>query len=196
MIARNATIENLQQALTAVNSKYAGNVTFNRIEQKTRNAVQFTLRVVSSHGKGARLSQSVNRNGNRKHMTAACWHVHGHFFEELLAVAPRAVITTGYDPTTGRKLRITADGGNWQDRNIGSQAYPLMYSDACECGPHMTYRNLATAEVRMIPQSSLTADCWSVQFRGLSACDGCEYNGTNECGGGATLAAMKQAAGK
>ena len=39
----------------------------------------------------------------------------------------------------------------------------------------------------VVDQSTLTSDCWTVQFVGLSACDTCEYRNTPECGGGDTL---------
>jgi len=42
-----------------------------------------------------------------------------------------------------------------------------------------------------IDQSKLTADCWLVQFNGLQACTTCEYQGTDDCGGGKTLQALK-----
>ena len=38
-----------------------------------------------------------------------------------------------------------------------------------------------------IDQNTLTSDCWSIQINGLSACTKCEYNNTDECGGGETL---------
>ena len=41
--------------------------------------------------------------------------------------------------------------------------------------------------VKMISQSDLTADCWSVQAWGLRACRACEIRGTDECGGKAIL---------
>lgn len=42
-------------------------------------------------------------------------------------------------------------------------------------------------KTKIIPQSSLTSDCWLVQFRGFNACAECpEYLGL-ECGGGKTL---------
>lgn len=50
---------------------------------------------------------------------------------------------------------------------------------------------LVPVESRIIDQSTLTTDCWMVQFRGLDACDECEYRDTNECGGGDTLEEMK-----
>lgn len=42
-------------------------------------------------------------------------------------------------------------------------------------------------EVRYVPQSHLTSDCWSIQFWGLEECMTCEYKNTPDCGGGETL---------
>jgi len=39
------------------------------------------------------------------------------------------------------------------------------------------------SNMRSIPQSDLTGECWTVQMQGLSACDRCEYKDTKECGG-------------
>ena len=36
---------------------------------------------------------------------------------------------------------------------------------------------------RSIPQSKLTSECWTIQFRGLDACETCEFKDTKECGG-------------
>lgn len=38
-------------------------------------------------------------------------------------------------------------------------------------------------ETRLIPQKHLTSECWMVQFRGLKACEECEFKDTSECGG-------------
>jgi len=35
----------------------------------------------------------------------------------------------------------------------------------------------------LIDQKNLTAECWSVQFRGLEACKTCDVKDTSECGG-------------
>lgn len=46
---------------------------------------------------------------------------------------------------------------------------------------------LSNPKVKIIDQSTLTSDCWLVQFDGLIACKSCEAYGTNDCGGGNTL---------
>lgn len=41
-----------------------------------------------------------------------------------------------------------------------------------------------------IEQSSLTSDCWLIQFNGIKECETCVYKNTEECGGGQTLVKM------
>lgn len=122
MKAYNVTHEQITAALAAVNVRYAGNVRFNRFDP-ARTHVNFTLRVTDSHGPGAKSGFSGRAT------VAACWHAHGHFFEELLKLAPAVRIVTRGGPGAV----ITAAGGNWQDCNIGSEARPLYYSEACHC---------------------------------------------------------------
>ena len=115
----NANIEQLEKALEAVNKRYKGNVKFKRLEPNGRR-VNFTLTVKSAKDPGGR------RGFSGKRVAAACWHVHGHFFEELFKINSEAWISSG-----GSK--ITKERGNWQDRNIGSMIKPLYYSEACDC---------------------------------------------------------------
>jgi hypothetical protein len=49
---------------------------------------------------------------------------------------------------------------------------------------------------KVIDQSTLTSDCWLVQFNGLSACEKCKEKGKRSCGGGKTLKKIKQEASK
>lgn len=119
----NTNRENLQKALDTVNKAYDNNIEFNNFQRLSDNRYRVTLRVKSSHGKGARLGFYQNPNtGNRKHLISACWHVHGEFFDAL----PEGTrIQTG--------TIVTYPGAIWQDRNIGSLMNPLMFSDACDC---------------------------------------------------------------
>jgi hypothetical protein len=50
---------------------------------------------------------------------------------------------------------------------------------------------MVIAETKVIDQSKLTGDCFYVQINGLEACKTCEFRGTDECGGGATLKKLK-----
>lgn len=129
MEARNVQRSDLQAALDATNTLYEDNIRFKRIDALNTAATRwrFTLTVESSKAPGARRSASAIRPDRR--IAAACWHVHGHFFEALFAAAPDARIKAGAHTITGP----TAANGNWQDWQIGSLAYPIMYSDACDC---------------------------------------------------------------
>jgi len=42
---------------------------------------------------------------------------------------------------------------------------------------------LVVTESKQIDQSELTADCWLIQFDGLSACKDCELLNKPDCGG-------------
>ena len=116
---KNTTKQNLEAALQGTNTTFNNNVVFDRFEQKGKNFF-VTLKVKDSHKAGAR------RGFAGKRMVAACWHVYGTFFDEVLKFNDNAVIVA-----MGKK--ITLGRGNWEDKNIGSIAQPLMYSDACDC---------------------------------------------------------------
>lgn len=120
MYAKNTNGQELEMALMAINRLYDGNVKFKRGPEPKGKRLLFTLTVHDSHGKGGRLSHT------RRRICAACWHVHGDFFDALFAINPDAEVTA-----IGRK--ITAEDGNWQDQNIGSQFQPMYHSEACEC---------------------------------------------------------------
>lgn len=123
MIAKNCSTKDMERALSGVNKKYKGNVEFNRFEPHGKH-IAFTLRVKSSKGPGHRVGFY-----NSRRLVSACWHVHGHFFEELFKVNPEAVVISRWVENG----KITRYGGNWQDRNIGSMMRPLMLSEACDC---------------------------------------------------------------
>ena len=124
MIIR-ATKQELEQALAKVNERYDNNITWNTFEQLNQSGTRFrvTLRVKDSKGKGHKNGYSGRRTIN------ACWHVHGYFFEALLAINPDIVIKTA-----GRT--VDKNGGNWEDWNIGSLMCPRYFSEACECGAY------------------------------------------------------------
>ena len=117
------TSGDLVRALAHVNDKYAGNIEFNRFDKGG-----FTLRVKDHTGPGHRLHLSYNLGGlySQKRSHSACWHVHGDFFDALFEINPGAVIYS-------RGKRITVEDGNWEDSNIGSQMFPVYFSESCEC---------------------------------------------------------------
>ena len=125
MIARKTTVDELNQALNIVNAKYDNNVEFRDIH-RNGSAIRFTLKVKDSKKAGHRLGFQKNKNGNRRRINSACWHVHGDFFDTLFNINPQATIRS-------RGNLITTNGGNWIDDNIGSMMEPLYFSEACDC---------------------------------------------------------------
>lgn len=122
MIAKNVTLEQLNAALAATNTKHGYSLIWNASPtplNAKRTRWRFTLRSARSGIRGARMSWS-GRN-----TVAASWHAHGHFFEAVLDAAPDAEIVTGL---LGHKV-INRAGGNWQDANVGSQMCPARISD-------------------------------------------------------------------
>lgn len=110
----NATINQLKQALSEVNNRYDGNISFNTLEQKTSKRVTFTLKAISGKP-GSRLSHSGRK------LPKASWHVHGHLFDALFSIDRNIYILS-----QGKK--ITYDSGNWNDQNIGSVYSPVQFS--------------------------------------------------------------------
>lgn len=130
MQVSNSNMQELTQALAIVNKKYNGNIEFKRLETKGRKVI-FTLKVKSGlkldkNGivKGAAKSGSQFNYGRRT--GGACWHVHGEFFDALLAINPKAVIVSMIGT-------INKDGGNWVDKEVGSVMYPSFMSENCDC---------------------------------------------------------------
>ncbi len=115
----NASENELNKALELTNKEFEGNITFKRFERSGKQ-MNFTLTVKSRYEEGARRGYQGQR------VAAACWHVHGTFFDHLLDVNPEAVIKTTF-------ATIDKIGGNWQDKQVGSLMNPCYYSEMCDC---------------------------------------------------------------
>ena len=133
----NFSWEQLEAALEAVNLIYAGNVKLIRGTERPAWR-RFTPRVNDSKGPGAKLFITWSHT---RRSVAACWHVHGDFFDALWNL-PHAR-TMAYYIESGRAGRMRGPCDNWQDFNIGAPIAPLLYSQSCECGPEL--RDLARA---------------------------------------------------
>lgn len=123
----NFSREQLEAALAVVNVRYAGNVRLIHGTETSRWR-RFTLRVNSSRGPGAKISMSSF--GNRRSV-AACWFVHGDFFDALWNLPGGRVGAYYIEAAKVGRMRGPAD--NWQDFIIGSQFRPVMFSRSCEC---------------------------------------------------------------
>jgi hypothetical protein len=123
----NCNENELHEALKRTNGYFAGNIEFRELEQTGKRSFRGTLTVKDSRGPGSRTSPfNFNPSGNPHRIKAACWHVHGVFFDELMAVNEDVKIRSNGTKIEGGK-------GNWADRNIGSITYPVYYSEACDC---------------------------------------------------------------
>lgn len=120
MLVRHVTSDQLYKALRKTNESYDGNIVFKRSPEKFGMRIRFTLTVNSTSKPGHRLGFQGQK------VSAACWHVHGKFFDNLFAINPDAEILSN-----GQK--ITASHGNWVDRNLGVIDKPVFYSKLCEC---------------------------------------------------------------
>jgi hypothetical protein len=116
----------LLSVLKTVNKSYKGNLTFNYTTQK-RNHVQFTMRVASSHGRGARLGHTG------RHIVAACWHAHRDLMRAIFAKHPDARLVSCQAVYNGRN-RFEQEFERTGDKNIGSIVQPMYYREACERG--------------------------------------------------------------
>ena len=119
MVIKNTTQVEMHEALKALNIKYDNNIIFEYIKPIGRRQ-QFRLRVKDSNNKGAR------RGTTGRRMINACWHTHGHYYEELFKVQPDAIIKAA-------QFTIDKDQGNWQDWNAGSRIDPQYMSELCNC---------------------------------------------------------------
>lgn len=144
MIIKNVTQSELELALKKLNELYndpcferdwelreiirnEGNIIWNRFEQRG-NRFHVTLKCRSRWASGHRIHQKPFGNVKEgfTRSKSACWHVHGDAFDIIIAINENAVIKSA-------KRTIDKNGGNWQDWNIGSMIYPMVFSQACEC---------------------------------------------------------------
>ena len=132
MIIR-TTPEALEQALAETSERFGGNITYRRTpdpqskaaERGERGRYALTITVRDSKGEGTSRDPVHGRR-----ISAACWHVHGYYFERILAADPDAVIRAGMSGAV-----IDRDGGNWNDYSRGSLYYPTDASEWCDHGP-------------------------------------------------------------
>lgn len=127
MKVKGISLEQLEIALQEVNKKYENNIIWNREPEMKGNFIHFTIKCRDSKKSGHRYHITYFFDEiKQKRGISACWHVHGDLFDIIWDIDPNVIIDTG-------ALRMTSKQDNWQDRNIGSRMYPVMYSESCEC---------------------------------------------------------------
>ena len=125
MKIKNCTQDNLLKALDIVNKKYNDNIKFKYIEQLSDKLFKLRLSICDSHSTGTKIGYRGRR------VTAACWHVHGNFFDALLKENPQITITVGGLPTI--KVKDGKVINNWIDYGGGCGLYPSYASEECNC---------------------------------------------------------------
>lgn len=93
--------------------------------------IKFTLRR-GSNTKYQKVSRSFH--GDRK-TGSVCLHGHYHFFKECFQFAPQA----SFESAWYGKIVHTADTlednyDRMRDFEVGSQVYPVLLNDCCDCG--------------------------------------------------------------
>ncbi len=146
MLIRNVTRNDIMAALAKTNEKFVGNIIIKalapaghtrtgwekwRVQLGVHSAkrakdplVDTPFGVFRLAAPGARIRAGWGQSREHHRLAAACWHVFGTFFD---ALPPRAEIFV-----SGEK-GIHHPGDEWQDRNIGCVAEPMLYSEACDC---------------------------------------------------------------
>ena len=127
----NVPLHELRAALSSVSCLYEGNLIFNRLEQR-RNHVIFTLRVLRSGAPGHRLGFSRTSKGNRRRLTAACWHAHRDLLALVFERFPCVKLVSAVATYRGRD-DFESNHGFTGYNNIGSVMEPLYHHNACEC---------------------------------------------------------------
>jgi len=129
MKTRNITTNQLQSALDKINLElYDGNITMDIDERFTSKGLprhKVKIGVKDSHKVGG----SYNPYSER-HIAAACWHVFGHFFDELGEVCDDDALVELMDYDYQRRIVHPKDH-DWLDLNVGSAFYPMYQSDKC-----------------------------------------------------------------
>lgn len=135
----NVNEKEINKAIDVVNKQFEDNIYIKEYEylNKSKSGIGFTVKfklgVKDSSKAGSRRSiMMVNKDGSRRKLAIACYHVHGVFFDALMDINKKAEVRL----SGNRKIYIDQDGdliGNWEDWQVGSYMYPVMISEACEC---------------------------------------------------------------
>lgn len=122
----NTTFEDIRKALARVNKRFDDNICFKSgptFLNQTGTSFNVTLTVLDSRGPGARRGFQRRKDGKRRRLSAACWHVHGYFMYYLNRKA--AIVSLGHR---------SGPSGPWRDWQVGSQFDPVYMSGLCDCG--------------------------------------------------------------
>ncbi len=148
MLIRGATCEDIEAALDVANEQFRGNLRFKELEDKSgpRSAgFKVRLDVDDLEGPGCRrgyLACVYGHADKPRRFRSACYHGVGAWMVALLERAPNATIESGSMHLRGGHYRgargFLRDYQSVGDNNVGSQTYPIAFSEACNCHEHGT----------------------------------------------------------
>ena len=129
MKTRNITVKQLETALENINRElYDNNIKMDIREKYTSGGLprhSVKVGVHSSHKVGG----SYNPYSKR-HIAAACWHVFGHFLDELGEICDNTALVELMDYDYKTRVVHPKDH-DWLDLNVGSNWYPMYQSEKC-----------------------------------------------------------------
>lgn len=123
MIISPVTRESLSKALRYLSDPFCYNIRFEVIEPLNKSQTRWRVRlaVCGVFGRGARIDACTGR-----HEKSVCWHVYSMFFDSL---------------PCGTRVRFRSSlhrcGDEWQNKNVGTEEFPILSSEACCCGGHV-----------------------------------------------------------
>ncbi len=131
MKVKDVSTAQIREIVKSVSEEYyEGNLITDRLDDESSSRTiwtSFTLRVVSSRGKGHKINKATGRRS-----VGACWHAHRDVLQALFDRYPDVRVQTMLATYNGResfKEKFVATGFT----NVGSQVFPLFAKDACEC---------------------------------------------------------------
>ena len=104
------------------------------------SCIRFALRVVDCSKPGHRLHirDSMSNGPRYKRSHYACWHAHRDVLAALFDILPTAKVLSGSRFAGGGRIVYNGKQGfldtyRESDRNVGSQMFPVYFSESCEC---------------------------------------------------------------
>lgn len=130
MLYRNCTLAELEDAARLADVRLVG-------VQQVGRGLRATLGLLppSSDHDGTVRWQRRSASPSRRKVAAVCWHGHAAFMLHLYLRNPTVRITGGRETSVDYQgaahfLATFRATGLW---NIGSEAFPVYYAEACEC---------------------------------------------------------------
>jgi len=121
-------------------------LTDNQIRDGVADTPNCDIQYIDKQGTGFRVKLSVlsTKDGERYYRTstsglqkrhkisALCWHGFRHVMRNWFLINPETVIITGHARYNG-SVHFELIHDKTGDKNIGSQAFPMRFRDACNC---------------------------------------------------------------